>query len=63
MTRQSTRQGPQDVSVETSWPDPFFVSVRGADADEITEYWTKLVEGSTVVQPLAPSLKALLEGQ
>jgi len=64
----------------TSWPpgrpaarpwsqgdDPFFVSVRGADADEITGYWTKLVEGSTVVQPLAPApwvpLYGMLTGQ
>ncbi len=32
---------------------PVFVSVRGADAEEINRYWEKLSEGATVVQPLA----------
>jgi PhnB protein len=34
---------------------PFFVSVRGRDADEITAYWKGLTEGATVVQDLGPS--------
>lgn len=34
---------------------PFFVSVRGNDAEQLTRYWEKLAEGSTVVQPLGPS--------
>jgi PhnB protein len=33
----------------------FFVSVRCNTADEITLYWEKLVDGATIVQPLAPS--------
>jgi PhnB protein len=33
----------------------FFVSIRGTDADELTAYWTKLAEGATTLQPLAPS--------
>jgi PhnB protein len=41
---------------------PVFVSVRGADADEITGYWQKLVEGSTVVVPLAASAWSPLYG-
>ena len=33
----------------------FFVSVRSADADEITRYWTGLVEGGTTVVDLGPA--------
>ena len=47
-----------DVPSRTSWNPgeiPFFVSVRGDAADEITRYWEKLSEGSTIVQPLAPA--------
>ena len=33
----------------------FFVSVRGESADEITEFWTKLSDGATVVYDLAPA--------
>ena len=32
---------------------PLFVAVRGADADEISDLWSRFVEGSTVVAPLA----------
>ncbi|ADB34562.1 Glyoxalase/bleomycin resistance protein/dioxygenase [Kribbella flavida DSM 17836] len=32
-----------------------FVSVRGADAEEITAYWKSLADGATVVQDLAPA--------
>ncbi|MET8118617.1 VOC family protein [Micromonospora sp. NPDC005189] len=41
---------------------PFFVSVRGRDADEVTGYWKKLSEGSTVVVDLAPAGWAPLYG-
>jgi PhnB protein len=47
-----------DVPAATAWDPgtiPFFVSVRGDDADTLTAYWGKLVEGSTVIQPLAAS--------
>ncbi|GAA2208365.1 VOC family protein [Nonomuraea monospora] len=40
----------------------FFLSVRGADAAEITAYWERLTEGATVVQPLGPSPWAPLYG-
>jgi PhnB protein len=40
----------------------FFVSVRGATAEEITAYWEKLSEGASVVQPLAPAQWAPLYG-
>lgn len=33
-----------------------YVSVRGDSADEITEIWGRLREGSTIVEDLAPSL-------
>ncbi|MEF2976691.1 VOC family protein [Subtercola sp. YIM 133946] len=32
-----------------------FVSVRSADADEISRYWQRLVDGSTVIEDLAPA--------
>lgn len=44
---------------------PYFVSVRGADADEITGYWEKLTSdgaGTSVVVPLAPAGWAPLYG-
>lgn len=47
-----------DVPSRMGWNPgeiPFFVSVRGSAADEITAYWGKLVDGATIVQPLAPS--------
>lgn len=40
----------------------FFVSVRGESAGEITAYWEKLVEGATILQPLAPSVWSPLYG-
>lgn len=46
-----------EVPSATSWNAgeiPVFVSVRGEDADEITSYWEKLCEGSTIIQPLSP---------
>lgn len=36
----------------------FFVSVRGESVEEITELWGRLVEGSTIIEPLAPSFFA-----
>lgn len=54
-----------DVPVGTPWNQgeiPFFVSVRGEDAKEITGYWEKLREGATIVQPLAPAAWATLYG-
>ena len=41
---------------------PFFVSVRGEDAAEITGYWEKLCKGSTIIQPLEPAQWAALYG-
>lgn len=34
---------------------PFFVSVRGTDAEEISAYWDKLSAQGTVKAPLAPA--------
>lgn len=54
-----------DVPSHTDWAPgviPVFVSVRSADADEISGYWQKLAEGSTVIAPLAPSGWAPLYG-
>lgn len=42
--------------------DPFFVSLRGDSADEITTLWEKLSDGATVIVPLAPSAWAPLYG-
>lgn len=44
---------------------PYFVSVRGADADEVTGYWEALTaegSGTSVVVPLAPAGWAPLYG-
>lgn len=40
----------------------FFVSVRGDSSEEITALWTKLAEGSSVIQELAPAGWAPLYG-
>ncbi|SOD67352.1 PhnB protein [Streptomyces zhaozhouensis] len=42
--------------------NPFFVSVRGDSAEEISALWAKLAEGSTLVHPLEPSQWAPLYG-
>ncbi|HEX7301795.1 VOC family protein [Lentzea sp.] len=34
---------------------PFFVSVRGTDAEEVTRYWKGLAEGAEVVADLGPA--------
>lgn len=47
-----------DVPSATPWSAgeiPFFVSVRGDDADALRRYWEKLSDGATVVRPLGPS--------
>lgn len=47
-----------DVPSATGWVPgtiPFFVSVRGDDADQLTSYWDKLSQGATIVQQLGPS--------
>ncbi len=41
---------------------PFFVSIRGEDAAEITVYWNKLLANATIVQPLSPAPWAPLYG-
>ncbi|MEU3730443.1 VOC family protein [Streptomyces sp. NPDC033538] len=54
-----------DVPSHLPWEQgdsSFFVSVRGDDPEEIGALWQKLAEGSTVVQPLAPSQWAPLYG-
>jgi PhnB protein len=55
-----------DVYPNLPWDqgdDPFFVSVRGGDPDELRSYWDKLADGATVKQPLAPAPWAPLYGQ
>jgi PhnB protein len=54
-----------DVPAVRPWSrgdDPFFVSVRGDSAEEITALWQKLADGATVVVPLGPSGWAPLYG-
>ena len=54
-----------DVPSRTAWEPgeiPFFLSVRGADADEIKRFWKDLSAGATIKAPLAPSGHALLYG-
>ena len=42
--------------------EPFFISLRGESADEITGLWEKLSEGATVIEPIAKSAWAQLFG-
>ncbi|WP_354637465.1 VOC family protein [Kitasatospora camelliae] len=54
-----------DVPSPLAWDqgdNPFFVSVRGEDADEISALWQKLSHGSTVVRPLEAAPWAPLYG-
>ncbi|NUS54709.1 MAG: VOC family protein [Streptomycetaceae bacterium] len=54
-----------DVPGRLPWEqgeNPFFVSVRGADAEEIGALWHRLAEGATVVRPLEPAAWAPLYG-
>lgn len=54
-----------DVPSPLPWnqgENPFFVSVRGDDADEISDLWQKLSDGSTVVRPLEAARWAPLYG-
>ena len=47
-----------DVPSRMPWTpgqNPFFVSVRGNAADEITGYWEKLRDGATILVPLGPA--------
>lgn len=54
-----------DVPSSRPWSQgdsPFFISLRGDTAEEVTTYWEKLAVGSTVIVPLAPSQWAPLYG-
>ncbi|MEY9968043.1 PhnB protein [Streptacidiphilus sp. MAP12-16] len=54
-----------DVPSQLPWnqgENPFFVSVRGDDADEISVLWQRLSDGSTVVRPLEAAPWAPLYG-
>ncbi|KRV50574.1 bleomycin resistance protein [Wenjunlia vitaminophila] len=54
-----------DVPSKLPWDqgeNPFFVSVRGDDAEEISALWDKLAKGATIVRPLEPAQWAPLYG-
>jgi PhnB protein len=54
-----------DVPSTTGWDPgriPFFVSVRGDDAETLAVYWERLAKGSTVLQPLRLSSFSPLYG-
>ncbi|TDE21321.1 VOC family protein [Nonomuraea mesophila] len=42
--------------------NPFFLSLRGKTAQEITAYWERLSEGADVVRPLEPAQWSALYG-
>jgi PhnB protein len=47
-----------DVPLAMPWNPgeiPFFVSVRGDDADQLTKLWKKLSKGGIIKQPFGPS--------
>lgn len=55
-----------DVRDSQSWNAgeiPFYVSVSGADADEITGYWTALSDGATILDEFGESMFAKLYGR
>lgn len=54
-----------DVPSSMPWDpgqSPFFISVRGNDADELSAYWDKLTDGATIIVPLAPAFWSPLYG-
>ncbi|MFJ5156256.1 VOC family protein [Streptomyces sp. NPDC088353] len=54
-----------DVPSQLPWDqgkNPFFVSVRGDGADEVSALWDKLAQGSTIVRPLEKAQWAPLYG-
>jgi PhnB protein len=54
-----------DVPASLPWEpgqNPYFVSVRGASAEVVTERWERLSEHATVIVPLAPAGWAPLYG-
>jgi PhnB protein len=54
-----------DVPSRLPWAageSPFFISLRGETAEQITAFWERLSEGANVVQPLAPAQWAPLYG-
>lgn len=54
-----------DVPAQLPWnrgEDPFFISLRGDSAEEISALWAKLSDGATIRQPLEPSQWAPLYG-
>ena len=54
-----------DVQKAKGWnpgENPFYVALRGTANNEITEFWGKLAEGATILQPLGPSQWAPLYG-
>jgi PhnB protein len=47
-----------DVPSDMGWNPgeiPFFVSVRGGDAEQLTSLWGRLSAGGTIKQPFGPS--------
>lgn len=54
-----------DVPAATAWmpgENAFYVSVRSDSEQEVTDYWDKLSEGATVMQPLTPAQWSPLYG-
>ena len=54
-----------DVPASRPWSAgdaPYFVSVRGNDASELSAYWDKLSDGASVIQPLSKAAWAELYG-
>lgn len=47
-----------DVPGQRPWSSgdaPYFISVRGDAAGEVTAIWEKLADGATIIVPLAPA--------
>lgn len=55
-----------DVRDSQSWNPgeiPFFHSLRGTDAEEITGYWKALSERATIDEPIGPAVFSPLYGK
>jgi PhnB protein len=54
-----------DVPSSLAWDqgeNAVFISVRGDNTEEISQYWAKLAENATIIQPLEPAQWSPLYG-
>jgi PhnB protein len=65
IARSGFRLMAYDVQADKAWhpgENAVYVVVQADSADEITLYWHKMADASTIIQPLAPSQWSPLSG-